>query len=272
MQTGLISTSFLADAMLKSSFIILEGIGKEKEKKLWQSGVHDWHDFRRSSVNISPARKRRLDNQLAEAGRALISDNSEYFKNLLPQNEMWRLFSSFKEDALYLDIETTGLMDGITVIGLFDGRNTVSLVRGYNLDKNNLRKALNKAKILVTFNGASFDLPIIEKHYPGMINIPHIDLKTACARCGFKGGLKKIERLIGIRRTEQIQRMHGGDAALLWRYFQATSDSHYLDILREYNEEDTVNLQRLAEITCLTLEKEIKRKYFCQDMSMTGIE
>ena len=50
---------------------------------------------------------------------------------------MWRLYEFFKEDAVFLDIETTGLSKNsydITVFGLYDGINTKIMIKGINLD------------------------------------------------------------------------------------------------------------------------------------------
>ena len=61
---------------------------------------------------------------------------------------MWRLYDFFKEDSVFLDIETSGLSsyDNITVVGLFDGLNTKTMIRGVNLDLNHLKKELENLK------------------------------------------------------------------------------------------------------------------------------
>ena len=75
-----------------------------------------------------------------------------------------------------------------------------------------------------------------------------MDLRHLCARMGLKGGLKQVERELGIKRTNPIvERLYGGDALTLWKMFRATGDEYYLHLLVEYNEEDCVNLQIIAE-------------------------
>ena len=72
-----------------------------------------------------------------QARRALYNFDSTYFKNILPQSEYYRLYDFFKEDCVFLDIETTGLdskNNDITVIGLFDGINTKTMIKNINLD------------------------------------------------------------------------------------------------------------------------------------------
>ena len=99
---------------------------------------------------------------------------------MLPKNEHWRLYDFFKEEAVFLDIETNGLSNSnyITVVGLFNGVDTKIMVRGINLDFNALKQELKKYKLIVSFNGSVFDMPFIEKRYPGVLpQIPHFDLR-----------------------------------------------------------------------------------------------
>ena len=81
----------------------------------------------------------------------------------LPLSEMWRLYDYFKNDAVYLDIETSGLgrYDTITMIGLFDGISTKTMIRDINLDLKGLQNELQRYKLIVTFNGATFDIHFI---------------------------------------------------------------------------------------------------------------
>jgi len=44
-----------------------------------------------------------------KAREALYNFNSQYFLDILPQSENWRLYEFFKDEAVFLDIETTGL-------------------------------------------------------------------------------------------------------------------------------------------------------------------
>jgi len=177
----------------------------------------------------------------------------------MPQSEMWRLYDFFKEDAVFLDIETTGLSklhDDITVFGLYDGLNTKIMINGINMNYNALKKELQKYKLIVTFNGAAFDLPFIEKRYPNLLpEIPNFDVKSLTDKLGLKGGLKNIERELGIKRKEIIEDFSGGDALTLWRMYKATRDDYYLNLLVEYNEYDIVNLKLVAE-KCIKIMKE----------------
>lgn len=239
--------------MIQNSFIILERIGIGKEKAIWKQGITDWERFlNRSSIRgISAATKKYYDRKILEARRQLFSFNSSYFADTMPASEQWRLYDFFKEEAVYLDIETDGIneTDDITVVGLFDGLDTKTMVRGINLNFNRLREELQRYKIIVTFNGSVFDLPFIRRRYGSVLpKIPHFDLRFCCRKIGLTGGLKGIEKKLGIRRSNEIvEQMYSGDAALLHRMWRGSGDEHYLQLLVEYNEEDVINLKKIAE-------------------------
>ncbi len=236
--------------MIENSFIFLERVNKKLEQNIWKQGIKTWEDFlrARSVKGLSKHRKLYYDRHILEARKQLYSFNSSYFIDKLPSTEIWRLYDFFKEDAVYLDIETNGLNlnNDITVIGLFDGINTKIMVKDINLDFDYLKKELQNYKLIVTYNGSSFDLPFIKKRYNILPNIPNFDLKTACQRVGLKDGLKNIEKNIGIKRNNIIENFRGGDALTLWKMYKATGDDYYLNLLVEYNEEDVINLKQIA--------------------------
>lgn len=245
--------------MIRNSYVFLEGIGLSKERNIWEQGITSWNDFINTNniKGISTWRKKNYNRSLKKAGKALHSQNSNYFTNKLPSVETWRLYDFFKEDAVFLDIETSGLYsyDKITVIGLFDGLNTKTMIRGINLDLNHLKNELKKYKLIVTFNGASFDLPFIRKRYPDILpNIPNFDLRHACSKIGLTGGLKNIEKELDIKRNKIVKDMCGGDAAKLWRMYRGSGDDYYLKLLVEYNEEDIINLKKIANFVYDKLE------------------
>ncbi|MBI2664095.1 ribonuclease H-like domain-containing protein [Candidatus Woesearchaeota archaeon] len=249
--------------MIQNSFIFLDRIGKEKERQIWSQGIYSWEAFLTTKrvKGISPKSKAYYDRKLMEARKQLFSSNSSYFASAMPLSEQWRLYEFFREDAVYLDIETDGLneTDDITVVGLFDGLDTKTMVRGINLDYAALRNELLKYKITVTFNGSVFDVPFIRKRYGNILpDIPHFDLRFCCQRIGLSGGLKQIENKLGIWRANEIVRqMYGGDAALLHRMWRGSGNEHYLQLLVDYNEEDVVNLRKIAEHTYKSLKDKL---------------
>lgn len=247
-------------SMITKSFIFLDGVGPRSERGIWRQGISDWNSFLGAGVvrGLSPLRKSHYDRKLREARQALYGMDASYFARVMPQAETWRLYSFFREEAVFLDIETTGMgmQDDITVVGLFDGTGTKTMIRGINMDYRALQKELGNYKILLTFNGGTFDVPFIRKRYPKLLpSIPHIDLRTLTGRLGHSGGLKQIEREFGISRGEMVGRLHGGDAALLWRMFRGSGDEHYLRLLVEYNEEDVINLKKIADVCTKEMER-----------------
>jgi uncharacterized protein YprB with RNaseH-like and TPR domain len=258
--------------MITKSFIFLERIGHKVEKLIWNNGIYDWDSFLLNNKikGLSRYRKLYYNRKILNAKKALYNFDSGYFIDLLPQSEMWRMYDFFKEDTVFLDIETTGLSkdDDITVFGLYDGINTKTMIKGINLDYNALKKELQKYKMIVTFNGASFDLPFIERVYPSLIpKIPNFDVKSITYKLGLKGGLKNIEKNLGIKRSNIIEKFYGGDALTLWRMYRATGDEYYLNLLVEYNEYDIINLKIVAE-HCV---KKMKEKSFNNHFSSNAL-
>ncbi len=248
--------------MIKNSFVFLDKISRSKEKTIWSQGINNWSEFisSKSIRGISGKNKGFYDRKLAEAEKELYRMNSSFFTKILPNSEHWRLYDFFKEDAVFLDIETDGRgkYSDLTVIGLFDGIETRTMVRGINLDMKKLKEELAKYKILVTFNGSCFDIPFIKKRYHQydvIPNIPHIDLRFCCSRIGLNNGLKQIEKELGIkRRTEDLASC---DAIVLWDLYRQTGDSQYLKTLVEYNEEDVINLKKISSVVYERLKQNV---------------
>jgi len=240
--------------MIRKSFNFLEGIGQKTERELWSSGITSWDNFLNAAKigRISKGRKLFYDRRIKEAKKALYNGDSSFFRSLLPNSEYWRLYDFFRDDAVFLDIETTGLdrfHDDITVFGLYDGLDSKTMIKGINMDYSLLKKELERYKLIITFNGSSFDVPFINQRCPGLLpQIPNFDVKFLAKSLGFEGGLKKIERALGYHRPEIINEFNGGDALSLWRMYKSTGDDYYLNLLVEYNELDIVNLKKITEI------------------------
>jgi len=246
--------------MIKKSFIFLPKIGKRSEENIWNQGIKDWNSFLSvDNINgFSKARKLFYDRYVHKARENLVNNNAEYFSKVLPSSETWRLYDHFKDEACFLDIETNGYHNYVTVVGIYDGYETKTMVKGINLDVKRLQQELLNYKLIITFNGASFDLPCLNKYYPGVIpNIPHIDLRHASAKIGLVGGLKRIEKEIGIRRADEVSEMGGEQAVYLWQMWKSTGKQKYLDLLVQYNEEDIINLKSLADHVYIGLKEKI---------------
>jgi uncharacterized protein YprB with RNaseH-like and TPR domain len=154
----------------------------------------------------------------------------------------------------YLDIETTGLSpwgSEITVIGIHlccgDNVEMVQLV-GMDITADSLLESLDGIDILYTYNGSRFDLPFI--HTQLGINLaelfPHRDLMYDCWRNRLRGGLKGVEKQLGINRN--LPDMNGYQAVRLWWRYVDTFDLDALNKLLEYNKEDVLNLKILKDM------------------------
>jgi uncharacterized protein YprB with RNaseH-like and TPR domain len=248
--------------VIRNTFQILPSVGNGKERNLWKSGVRDWDVFRdeRKVKGISAVRKENMDRQLDRADEFLDRGLSDYFSKILPTVEHWRLYDRFKEDTAYLDIETDGRSSyaNVTVVGLYRNGETTALVRGQDLSAASLKEALDGVKLLVTFNGSSFDLPILGYHFPLAVpRVPHYDLRHACRRIGLTGGLKAIEKKMGMSRAREVEYVTGEEAVYLWRAWERSGSKNALKLLKQYNEEDTVNLEPIAEHVYRTLSDRI---------------
>jgi uncharacterized protein YprB with RNaseH-like and TPR domain len=241
--------SFLGEVrVLERTFIHIQGIGAKTEKGLWKRGIMCWQDFLlfRGTV-FSPERdelvRRALEDSLAHL------DDAGYFAGLLPLSELWRLFGTFGRRAAYIDIETSGTYQGageITVIGLYDGREVMSFVNGRNLEE--FQEAVSGYDLMVTFNGSSFDVPVMKRWFRGLKLPPaHLDLRHVLKRLGYRGGLKSIEKQVGIKREEAVEGLDGYDAVMLWDAYQWGDDASLERLLR-YNAADIVSLKVLAEL------------------------
>lgn len=236
--------------MLKNTFCHIHGITENTEKILWQNNILCWDDFleKKESINL-PSSK------LSKIHEAIISHNDLYLKNDFSffntkTNQHWRLWRELRKDACYLDIETTGLdkvRNHITTIGVFDGKSSHVFVQGKDLDK--FENYIKDKKLLVTFNGACFDLPFIEKQMNINLNDKfHIDLRFAMKKLGYSGGLKNIEKQLDVSRDDELADVDGFEAVRLW-YRYKKGDLDALKLLMKYNEADVINLEPLMEFT-----------------------
>ncbi|MFH1682363.1 MAG: ribonuclease H-like domain-containing protein [Candidatus Woesearchaeota archaeon] len=236
--------------MIRNSFIFLDKISSKTEQNLWQQGITDWNDFLKiKEINgISPKRKAYYNRKLQEAKQELQKDNSAYFAQILPKKETWRLYQYFKEEACFLDLEVDSY-GKIILLGIADEYQTKIFVKGFNLEKELIKKELNRYKLIITFNGSAFDLPKLKKQLQLEIKIPHLDLKPLCINLDLKGGLKEVEKKLNLNRPQHLR----GSPVDLWKAFHASGDQEWLDLLIAYNQEDVENLKRIADYCYLQL-------------------
>lgn len=151
------------------------------------------------------------------------------------------------ERAAYFDIETDGLeaTSRVTMIACLLGDRLDVFVRGENLD--DFLARLDEAELAVSFNGTTFDVPrIVDAFRIPAFPRPHLDLRAACKARGWKGGLKPIERTLGIERPHDIRGMTGEDADWMWRAWEKDRDEAIRARLIRYCAADVVALRQLA--------------------------
>lgn len=237
--------------MLRSTFLHCPNIGEETERRLWSSGVADWECALAPDCELSlgAADRATFLRVIQESHRALEAREHQYFARKLGVREAWRAFQEFRNDAVYLDIETDGGQNGasITTIGMYDRNGTTCLVKGRDLE--NFRDLVSNYGMIVTFFGTGFDLPMLSKRFPDIrFDQIHLDLCPTLRRVGIRGGLKKIEKHVGIARSDETDGLTGWDAVKLWRRYEMYGDERALNTLIAYNLDDVVNLEPLAEI------------------------
>ena len=247
--------------MIENTFQIAPGIGAKKERDIWDSGVLNWDDFLGADCicGMKDVKKRRCDGYLEEAKGLLKDRDSRGLCDLLKKGEEWRLYGDFMKDTAYLDIETDGLERDslVTVVTVHRRKGTVTLTHGIDLNPETLQDALDGCKLLVTFNGKCFDVPVLRYSFPTVdLDIPHFDLRYGCAKLKLRGGLKPIERMVGISREDEISDVDGEEAVRLWKNWERHGDSESLRILTEYNRADTINLEALSDIVDRRLVRE----------------
>jgi len=154
----------------------------------------------------------------------------------------------------FLDIETTGLTPfdcEITVIGIHicrgDDTELVQLV-GRDVTAGGILEALRDVDVIYSYNGSRFDLPFIHSRLG--INLvelfAHHDLMYDCWRNNLYGGLKAVERQLGINR--ELKGVDGFEAVRLWWKYVDSFDLDALNTLLQYNKEDVVNLKTLKDM------------------------
>jgi uncharacterized protein YprB with RNaseH-like and TPR domain len=237
--------------MLHHTFIHLPGVGAHRECALWKQGILDWDHFL-EAVEACLLRQRIYESAVPLVRQSLdaaAAGDLGFFHGRLPSREMWRLYPDFSDEALFLDIETTGLESehhDVTVIGALGRGKLAMFIKGINLDE--FPDYVAQFPLLVTFNGSQFDVPFLRAHFPqARMDQAHIDLRFVLHSLGYRGGLKAIERSLGLRRDQAIQGVDGFEAVALWHRYRR-GDRAALVKLALYNLTDVVNMVELVQI------------------------
>ncbi|MFN8220139.1 MAG: ribonuclease H-like domain-containing protein [Fimbriimonadales bacterium] len=235
--------------MLENTFVHLSGVGPKSEQSLWTQGCLTWSDYLADprSFSVGSASKSLIRQELEFSQHALEEGRHQFFARRLKMKDAWRAYEAFADSCLYLDIETDGTNNAncVTTIGMYDGNTFRCLVQGVDLEV--FRDAISHYSMIVTFFGTGFDLPVLQRRFRGIdFDQIHLDLCPTLRAVGYRGGLKKIEKDFGIKRSPETEGLSGLDAVRLWRQYRWGRESA-LDRLIAYNREDVVNLKQLAE-------------------------
>jgi uncharacterized protein YprB with RNaseH-like and TPR domain len=175
--------------------------------------------------------------------------------------------------ALYLDTETTGLAGGTGTVAflvglaqweapadpaLGQGSLVVEQVLVRNLGEEapmleHVAARMRDASMLVTFNGKTFDLPLLRTRFvmariPVPSALPHLDLLHVARRLhkprGVECKLVNIERVIlGFERHDDVP---SGDVSACYLHFLRTGDARALLGVIEHNAWDVVAMAALV--------------------------
>jgi hypothetical protein len=231
--------------VIRSTFRLTPGVGPFLESRLWDAGVRRWDDLPATPpAGLGPSVHGRLREAIARARALLDARDAEALATMLPRNERWRLYGEFGPDAAFLDVEVDG--EELTAIGFLDARGPRILLAGRDLAR--FPEEARGWKLLVTFNGASCDLPALRRAFRGW-RPPraHVDLRHLWARLGHEGGLKLLEQETGVGRPPHLAGLSGREAVRLWRAHRE-GDAAALRLFAEYNLLDAVNLRTLMDL------------------------
>jgi hypothetical protein len=168
--------------------------------------------------------------------------------------------------ALFLDTETTGLGGGAGVVAFLiglawfddDGRLVIEqlLLRRPGHERPMLELLTERfaaASALVTYNGKTFDLPLLATRYvmnrlPPPPARPHLDLLHVArrlhrARLGVCRLISLESEVLGFVREGDIE---GGDVAARYGHFLRTGDESALSAVVEHNAWDVVSMAALV--------------------------
>ncbi len=258
--------------MLTHSFVGLrapngERLSFQMERALWQRGVRSVRDFLRcDDARLDPFKP---DLQFFDSSRDLF-DLNVFVQILHQKRDRWRLWHEFGADAASFDIETTGLnrqMDIVTSavlrhdgetfcfvpsIAVVDARKVFEHDNPLNLEirpLDNLPEVFTRVRLLLTYNGARFDIPFLQAKFPSFPEpLVHLDAMYNLRAAGLKGGQKNIEKFLGLTRDESIAAVRGNHAVELWNQYVQSGNLDALRDLITYNATDTLRLPTLMDV------------------------
>lgn len=236
--------------MIHECFRHFRGVGPRTDQALRTGGFSNWGDChgRRQDLPFSGSRRDRFLQEIERSARALEEEDIEFFVKAFPTAEHWRILGRYFHRATFIDMETTGLawqFSHASVISAYHNGKMSNFVYGENLD--DFLALVDQSELLVTFNGNSFDIPFLEKTFNiPTLGCPHVDLRWIAWHRGYRGGLKQIERLLGIHRPPSVDGIDGFEAVNLFYRWQG-GDPAARDTLVRYCATDVLTTYLVAE-------------------------
>jgi len=234
--------------ILEQTLCHLNGISPSSEISLRRQGFWSAQQLIIYANNLfTPSHAERLRSSFERWTVAKKLGLVDILVNSLPVGHRVRALADYYEEALFLDIETTGLQRNalVTCIATFQAGKAKSFVRGKNF--NDFLYEWTRAKIVVTFNGKRFDIPLLQREFNFTTLPAQIDLMDEARHYGYKGGLKSIEHQINFQRDNN-DCSNGLTAIQLWENYQKNNDATALQTLLQYNTDDTRCLTKLWQI------------------------
>lgn len=234
---------------LEQCFQHAPGVGPVMEAKIKAQGYLTWQCAleRPEALPLGPRTAASLLQELTQSQSALEQSDIAYFVSRFSVREQWRILAAFFREISYFDIETSGLSYDayVTCIVCYHQGQLHRFVHGENLD--DFLDLLEDVPLLVSFNGASFDVPQLLRtwHIPEF-PCPHIDLRWQCYHGQLTGGLKQVESELGIIRPQDLQGVDGADAVWLWFRWQQYREQAARERLLRYCAADVLALQMVT--------------------------
>lgn len=233
--------------MITEALLHCAGIGPARLTQLHERDIRTWADVLDAQDSLAGARWRRLAEESRRCLAALDAGEIRYFTNRFAPQDKWRILSHFLDQASYFDIETVGLEHdaAITVISCWHDGRLYNFVEHENLDE--FLELLDEIRLLVSFNGSSFDVPrILDTFHIPELPCAHLDMRWTCFHQGLIGGLKEIADRAGIIRPEDLQSADGELAVRLWSAWRNCQNGAARQLLIRYCASDVLMLVMLA--------------------------